>query len=370
MRNLTAAEITRLSKLRSHPCVSIFMPTHLDNEQRRQDPVQFKNLLRQAEKKMSELGVHRPEVLQPGFARVQDTLDWSYGSQGLAWFGSKGHHVALELDFPVEPSVHVGERYYLKPLFWHFQYNQPYYVLTISKHGARLLGCTSDGQAEIELQGVPAGLPGIRALEDHEEYLHAHPSAPGRGAAVVHGHGSRKETERDLEQFVAALAHAMEKQTEFGRPVVLAGAEEMVSMYRAAHRARSILVQDSIPGNQDETDDATLRRLGWEIVQPLFQMEREEALERFRQAQGQGLPSTVQVEDIVPAAVSGRISTLLIPAGLSVMGKFDPDTLRVDLNGEDEDLLDLAAIETMQRGGQVYLFETGTLRQAGALLRW
>lgn len=373
--SLTIHEINSLIEVSNSDCVSIYLPTHPGGDERRQDPVRFKNLLRQARDLLNERGVPEPQVeqiLQPGFERLGEPFNSSGAGQALAWFGSRDHHRALDLAVSVEPEVHVGGHYHTKPLIEQMQNQRPFYLLLLSKHGARLYDCSLDRHAPVQLEDVPEGLPGLRSLEEHQEYHHARATAPSGNRAVHHGHGSRQEEQRDLEQFVAALAQAVERSTQPGRPLVLAGPEEITAMYRQAHRSQTILVDSSLSGNHDEALVDPLRERAWELVKPLYRLEREAALERFQQAQGQGLPSSREVKAIVSAAFSGRVETLLLPARLRVPGTFDPKTLQAS-PGESvqaEDLLDIAARHTLLKGGEVHLFEPGTLEGPAALLRW
>jgi len=54
----------RQAFLNSHPdrCVSLYMPTHRAGRETEQDPIRYKNLLREAEERLMANGLRSPEV--------------------------------------------------------------------------------------------------------------------------------------------------------------------------------------------------------------------------------------------------------------------------------------------------------------------
>ena len=69
--------------------ISIYMPTHRAGNEQQQNPIRLKNLMAQAEKKLLDYGVRRPEVqalLQPAEELLRDHAFWQHQSDGLAVF--------------------------------------------------------------------------------------------------------------------------------------------------------------------------------------------------------------------------------------------------------------------------------------------
>ena len=82
-------------------------------------------------------------------------------------------------------------------------------------------------------------------------------------------------------------------------------------------------------------------------------------MERVRQLLGAGNKlATISVIEAVPAAAYSRIDTLFVDLSQQRWGRFDPDAGEVVVHATpedgDEDLLDLAAVETYLNGGAVY----------------
>jgi hypothetical protein len=71
--------------------------------------------------------------------------------------------------------------------------------------------------------------------------------------------------------------------------------------------------------------------------------------------------TTTDVKEAVLAAHHGRVDVLFVALGVQVWGNFDPSTNTVHVHQApepgDEDLLDLAAIQSILNGGTVYAVE-------------
>ena len=100
------------------------------------------------------------------------------------------------------------------------------------------------------------------------------------------------------------------------------------------------------------------------------------AVELYGDMKGKDRTSDSIVE-IVPAASVGRVDCLFIPRGVSIWGRFDPDTgdvqMYLDQPPGSQDLLDLAAYHTLANSGRVFLLEPDDMPDAtpaAAILRY
>lgn len=64
-----------------------------------------------------------------------------------------------------------------------------------------------------------------------------------------------------------------------------------------------------------------------------------------------------QVELVIPAAYHGCVEVLFAAAGSLLWGAFDPKASTIRLEKEDEELIDLAVVHTVQNGGTMYLVD-------------
>jgi hypothetical protein len=83
------------------------------------------------------------------------------------------------------------------------------------------------------------------------------------------------------------------------------------------------------------------------------------------------------LEKVVPAARLGRVEELFVAVGRQRWGRFDEVTQRVKVRNEphagDQDLLDLAAVQTVLHGGSVYAVDPDRVpggRSVAAVMRF
>jgi hypothetical protein len=76
------------------------------------------------------------------------------------------------------------------------------------------------------------------------------------------------------------------------------------------------------------------------------------------------------VTEIIPAAVEGRVDVLFVGRDARQWGTFDPESRTVQVHispqPKDEDLLELAAIETLARKGTVHVLASPEMPEGGA----
>jgi hypothetical protein len=152
-------------------------------------------------------------------------------------------------------------------------------------------------------------------------------------------------------------------------PVVLAGVEFLFSLYEEANSYPHLL-KEGVKGNPDELKPSELHEKAWPVVQPVFTQAQHKAAAQFHQLIESG-GATADVKKALLAAHHGRVETLFVALGVQMWGAFHPDTAAVEIHDQaqpgDLDLLDLAATETLLKGGAVYAVEPDQVPNQGAL---
>ncbi len=178
---------------------------------------------------------------------------------------------------------------------------------------------------------------------------------------MFHGHGvvSEKDKEDILRFFQKVDRGLQDVLKDEQSPLVLAGVEYLLPIYAEANTYWHLLSQ-GVEGNPEVLSLEELHERAWTIVQPHFQEAQLEAIAQYEQLVGTEQASH-DIRTIVPAAHYGRVDTLFVAVGQQHWGTFDPQTDTIDIHGEeepgDEDLLDLAAVQTLLHGGKVYALE-------------
>lgn len=364
---LTLEELKALVGQNIGACASLFMPTHRAGAETRQDPIRFKNLLGQAEEGLRALGLRSPqarELLEPARKLLTDSAFWRHQSDGLAVFAAANlfRFYRLPLDF-AELAV-VGERCHVKPLLPLFMGDGHFFVLALSQNQVRLLEGTRHSVDEIDLEGIPTSL--VEALgEDREKQLqfHTRTQAPGTGgrAAGFHGHDPADEAKGRVLRYFRQVNKGLGQVLRDERaPLVLAGVDYLLPLYKEANTYPHLLEQ-GITGSPEALAPAELHGRAWEIVQPRFLEAKQAARARYQELVGTGRTSTT-VKEVVLAACHGQVEVLFVAVGIQQWGRFVPETNTVHVSEEpvpgDEELLDLAAIQTVFNGGTVYAVES------------
>jgi hypothetical protein len=138
-------------------------------------------------------------------------------------------------------------------------------------------------------------------------------------------------------------------------------------MYRDLSGHQNIL-ERGVVGNPDELSLTHLHREAWASVEPTLRAERAEAAEVFANVSGTDRASE-NLEEIVLAAIDGRIATLFVALGEQVWGALDSEIRRLEQRAEcqpgDHDLLDLAAVQSLMRGATIYAVPPDDVPGAG-----
>ena len=372
MSVLSIDEIKTLVEQSDGLCVSIYMPVTL-GAQMQQNPIRFKNLLREAQSSLEANGLtakEASEIIQP----IQDIINsdesfWQQQYDGLAIFLSSGvcNYYSVPLDF--DELVIVANHFHLKPLLPALRNDGRYYVLALSQKDVKLFQCTRSSVKEIKLEGVPKSLDETLQYDETAKDGQRRMSTPKGGtnnsfqhAGSFHGQGSpdQDKNHRDIEQFFHAVDGGLHKYLRGKRaPLVLAAVEYLFPIYRGANTYEH-LVEAGITGSPENAKPEDLQAQAWEIVEPIFLQEIQEAINHYKELTATGRTSN-DIKEAVSAAYFGRVDQLFVAVGVQQWGSFNPETNTIELHPDpevgDEDLLNAAAIQTILNGGTVYAVE-------------
>lgn len=348
--------------------VSLFLPTERRGAETQQNPIRYKNLLREAERQLGERDLAKSdleELMAPLRRLVEDHEFWQHQGEGLAVFRAAGFFAEHRLPHRFPELCVVNERFYLKPLFNLLRGDGRFYVLGLSLHRVRLFEASRYSIHEIDLgPEVPQSLAeavGEELEEQHLQYHTGNPGARGAGAPIYHGQGGGEDDQKkEIGRFFHRVAQALPGYLEDREaPLVLAAVDYLQPIYREAS-SHPHLLPEGVPGNPDNARAEDLHARAWELVEPIFAARCDQEAERFQELAGKGRGSS-RLDEVLPAAFDGRVETLFVARGDRRWGRFDPTARRVQLHdgqqtGSD-DLLDLAAVRTFLAGGTVYSLE-------------
>jgi hypothetical protein len=371
------ADLERLALHGAGPSVSLFLPTHRAGPEVQQAPIRLKNLLREATEALQADGVRPPmvhSVLAPLRRLVNDGLFWRYQSDGLALYSRPGWWRALRVPLDLPELAVVADRFHISPLLPLLTGDGHYFVLALSQHQIRLLEGTRDRLEEVHLPGVPLGvrdaLQGREAQKQLQLYVADRGGVAARG--IFHGHGSAGDiqTERGLRYFRKVNRALREVLAGERAPMVLAAVEHLAPLWRRVNTYPH-LVDPVFAGSPEELGLHELHARAWAVVEPLFLEAQGEAVAKYQELAGTGLTSR-DPREIVQAARAGRIDVLFAarhPTGVGTTNGSRPPNGGRSLR----DVLELAAVTTLLKGGTVYALPAGAVPEGGsaaAVLRY
>lgn len=382
---LTRAELEQLMRKEQQWCVSIYMPTHRTGREAQQDPIRLKNLLGEAEKRLSDQGVGTRDVqqmLEPAAKLLLDSYFWQHQSDGLAIFITSNRVRRYRLPLNFEEFVAVMYHFHVKPLLPLFTGDGQFYILALSQNAVRLLNGTRYSVSEVDIGQVGGSLAEAIPSVNHQMSLQLHSSGSSGGSDSVtfhgQGGGSDESAKKELLRYFRLVADGLKEFLQGNRaPLVLAGVEYLLPIYKEANTYPN-LIDTVIKGNPDLLSADELHKSAWEIIRPLFQAAQEEAFAYYQQLAGQASERVADtLEKIVPAAYHGQVETLFVAAGEQQWGILNPVTNEIELHDQmesgDEPLLDLATVHTYLKGGTVYAVEPEMVpggSPAAAVLRY
>jgi len=362
-------------------CVSIFMPTHRVTPRALENQIRFKNLVREAEEKLMEVGAADADrILEPARKLVEDKPFWHHQSDGLAFFLAKDINRSYRLPIAFDELVVVTDRFHTKPVLPLLTGDGRFYILALSQNEVRLFLCARFSVSEVGLKGVPPSLDEALKYDQPEKSLqfHAHsPAGSGQQGATFHGHGAGADDTKDrILRFCNEVDKGLESILPRERaPLIVAAVDYLVPIFRQASAYPRILEQ-AISGNPEGLSGEELHQKALEIVTPYFEQDLLDHEAMYGELSNRGKTAS-HVEEVVRAAYYGRVEVLFVPVGKYQWGEFDPSTDKVTLARQSEqgagDLLDFAAAQTILNSGIVHAVNPGEMpdhADAAAILRY
>ena len=372
MAILSSTELQYLITEKEWPCVSVYLPTHRKGPQIEQDRIRLKNLLKKAEKLLAEGGMRSNQVaalLNPARKLLDDSIFWRHQRDGLALFLNAGEFHIYPLPYHFSELVVVTDRYHVKPLLPVLADEAQFYVLAFSQKQVRLLQGSTYSVSEIDIEGISTSLAETLDPNRNRNHLQFHTGAPSHGSgkrdAIYHGSGFGDENRKKaIQKFFAQVDRGVtELLKDNPGPLVLAGVDYLLPLYREVSKYPN-LVGNGITGNFDIVAAEELHRLAWEQVEPVLTEARRKDWARYvelRETDSRLVSD--EVKDVVKSALGGRIESLFVADNVQHWGTVDFQNHEVETHdGEqagDCDLLDLAAVHTLTKGGAVYIMQNG-----------
>jgi hypothetical protein len=356
---LEADELKRILNMKG-PCLSIYCSVAESLSNRGEYAVRWKETIRGLERAQSG---GRPEIRE----LIRSVANWDdiyqpkeARGQSVAVFRSPDVFERVWLDERVDALARVAPHFYIRPLLPLFARGRIFYILALSQKDIRLLRCTPADSALVDLSGVPTSFDAYMntAKPDHvrDNRSTAGPSS-GHSRGVLFGSSvtDAEDKQEYLAHFYKEIDRAVGNILKDGRaPLVLAGVEYELSLYRGLS-SYPYLLEQAVQGAPNGLKGGEMHARALEALQREYAARVDAFLEEYNHKSG-GL-GIHGIKDVVLAAHDGRVNILLVSDSLDVKGRFEEDVhqvkVREDGAPDEEDLLNVAAVQTILHGGQV-----------------
>ena len=376
MAILSREEFGTLASVRQPVCVSVFIPTHREGQPvlNQVDALVLKNKLKEIKDQLEKEGMPLLKIqqfLSPIESLVKDTGFWRGQLDGLAIFLADRFFQTYALPIRFDEFHYVGNSFYTKPLLPAFSGDGQFFILSLDLEHVRFYRASRYSIQEISVKHlVPSQLEEVVGYDYEQKSVQFHSVPQGGNKGVFRGHGDGKDDRKEeIKRYLKAIDKGLTTILHQEKaPLVLACQDFYFPIYQSATTYQHLFPKH-LTGNHWQNDPNWLHEKAWDLVQPHFDRDRKNQLERFFQFQDTPKASA-DIRQIVPAAVAGRIEALFINRQTDIWGQYMPAENKVTIEEKPRastvSLLDLAAEHTLLNRGMAYLFSSEDIPEATA----
>lgn len=351
--------IRELINQKGNNLVTITLPTHEKGEESKQDPIRFKNLLSEAEKKLEERAKkngYAESFLKPAKELLDTPMFWSHQKKGLAVYMTEDSFETYKLPYSVEGQVFVNDHFLITPLLPMTSMDGTFTILAASRKNVRLLRCSRNSVHDITPDSIDTSVADYLEV-DPQKQLQFHSGAVGQ-KAMYFGHNANEE---DKMVVVEAFYREIEKEItrvvkNTNDPLILVGLVENSSLYEKLN-SYNRLVDEKVNYNPDDLSDKELRDKGWEVVKHYLLADMYKSLDKFSEYGDNRVSNNLA--EIIESTVMGKSDAIFISRGETKWGRYDEENHTVHYssspNSDDVELLNWLSIKGYKTGSKVYV---------------
>lgn len=378
-------EILELASIHKPLCVSIFIPTHragletLDGT----DKIALKNQIKHVRQQLENAHKSQEEIkafLKPAVQLLENTEFWREQSDGLALFLTKEDFFKFSLPIRFNEFSYVSQEFYLKPIMPLFGEPATFYLLKLQMEEVKLFECSKHTIQEIIINDlVPSQLEDRVGYDYKEKGIQFRTGQGNGGNGTFHGHEDLStEKKEELSRFFSAVDKGIHSVVHDDQniPLLVACHDFHFPIFKNVSNYYSLHDQH-ISGDLHNSNVFLIHEKACEILKPYFDQDQQEKLKMLEDSLHTGKAS-LNLDEIIPAAVDGKIDTLFISPDFEIYGVYNQEEREVKKRDKKDSasvaLLNLAAINVLEKGGEVYLLDEENLPEemkgVGALYRY
>lgn len=371
MQQLNIQNLQSLLQKQEGPCLSLYQATHRSHPENAQDPIRYKNLVKQLEQSLdSTYPAKEYQSLLKPFYDLAENLDfWQHTLDGIAVLANADRFEVFHLQRATPDFAVVSDSWHIKPLLRQTQTQDRFQVLCLTRSAIKVFEGNRDALDFVvfdhDFPDTVDKALGTDLTEPYQKVANYGLGPAARpGMAMHHGHGGKNDAlEVDVERFFRVVDKAVHEHVSKHSqlPLVLVTLAEYQGVFRKLSNNPYLLEQGvSIDPSALTVDQ--LRQKVWEIVEPIAAKRVQDTVATFNQQHGTGLANG-DLQRTLAAILDGRVETLLIDADKRLAGRIHRDSRQVELLSDftapdAEDILDDLAEMVLRRSGQVMVIPT------------
>lgn len=359
------------------PVISIYVDTNIKKPDRLENPIRFKNLVKEAQASLKEKEFKGFKDLFSLFKEMEDdALFWEGATESMAILGDEDECIVYKLPVNVKSLAIVSDSYYIKPILRSFQSYGHYHVLVLNRDNFGLYEADRYGIHAIPVDEKDATMEGVLGTEKTAPHLSV--ASIGGDQSMYHGHGGAKDERKvDQEKFFRHVdTFVLEQYSKKQKiPLILVSPDEHQGEFRKLSK-NNFLIDEGIKIDGDSLDKKSLYVKVQDVMQERFKKELKDRMAAFSEAHAKDLGSD-DVIQIGRAIAEGKVASLYLEENTVHPGRFDPQ-LGTVMQGEIADprvgdVYDDMAEVVLSRGGEVLILgkdEMPTERDLAAVYRY
>ena len=349
---------------RGGPFVSLYQPTHRHFPENKQDPIVFKNLVRQIEHSLKQqTDKDSAELIMEPLHQLEGDQDfWNNTLDGIAVLAARNKCIVYHLHGQIKEFAVVANSFHTKPLMKAFQSVESYQLLGLSRTRCDIYQGNRYGFSKIVTgPDFPSVMEEVVGDRQGDPYLSQGNSGGTGEPGVYHGQGDKKEgDDKDTEKFFRSVDRFVyENYSKPSKlPLILVALKEYHSLFGGISH-NPYLLEEGVNISYDSLEIEEFIGKALEIIAPLTASKIDKLIESYQNAEADSLGSS-DLAQIVKAAHDCRVEMVFVEENRIIPGEIDHDTgtIRFCERGtpDCDDVLDDLAELVLKGGGAVWVF--------------
>jgi hypothetical protein len=373
MHRISHSDIQTLTEHQDGPAISVYMRTQgsdfADNR------AHLKYLLTKAREELTEFASYKEkhEALYPAYRLLHDRDWWERTDAGVAIFSTHDSLRAFHVAFEPHEQIIASNHFHILPLLESMNHSAVYYILALSTKHSRVLRSDGHDIEEVSIANMPSSIDTFVGSEASTKTQHQHPHLHKALRRVRDGGRRAIQRERQgvaEEQYLHAIHDAVDSFfTNKHAPVVVAGSKKVAALYRKLADV-PYLHKEAITGNPDKMQLMALRNKANDLLDNYFSTRELAAQSHFLKLSAASPERIVYgLQAVIQSIYAGRVQAIFIDRSATLWGKMQRSIVQLHKRrfSGDDNLLDIAASETLKRKGAVFTIDHTDLPQNSGL---